>query len=42
MKYEQCPTCGYTRSVRAIGFEEAMDRMNKLMRKWHKEDMNAK
>ena len=40
MKYKQCPTCGHTIKVKSMGFKKAMGRMNKLMIKWHREEMN--
>ena len=36
----RCPKCGQGIIERELGFKKAMKRMYKLMKKWHKEEMN--
>ena len=36
----RCLKCGQEIIERELGFKKAMKRMYKLMKKWHKEDIN--
>ena len=36
----RCLKCGQEIAERDLGFKKAIKRMNKLMKKWHKEEMN--
>ena len=37
---DRCLKCGQEIIERELGFKKAMKRMNKLMKKWHKEDLS--
>jgi hypothetical protein len=36
----RCSKCGQIREIKDLGFDKAIKRMNRLMKKWHKEEMN--
>ena len=41
MQNKLCSKCGQSVPVKDLGFDKAFKRMNRLMKKWHKEELNG-